>query len=427
MRRSTPWFHPIPFQSWWARIGAFLFSGIFLFGGLLCFYEMTLKPASLWLQARDWEPAMATIESSRLTAGTGSKGARVYAIDVQYSWNWQGRSFRGNRHGFRDGKTNIGVERMRAEVARMAPGTTMQCWVNPSNPAEAVLNRSLPGASVIGVFFSLPFLTVGVLGVGWSLFGPGLIRRGRRRKVDALRRMRDHGLLAWPWKTGPEEALDSEEFRLIFARAERLAMAGGVTAFNFFWNGIVAVFVLIAIVEATSGWGWGSLGLSLFLTPFVFFGTGMAWFALVTWRNALRPDWVAVIHPLPDHQPVRCVLSFAARQSGPVVPWNFQRLRFVAMAAPWDTQNNRPARSPVSFLFNSRRRPRVAEPGEPAKKEHELTSIEVPVPTPGTPINVDVPAMPDVRDGSKKKWGRWWTLEIEHSDGRLENFEISIS
>lgn len=425
MRVSEPWFPSISPGRRWARAGGFLFCSIFLCGGALCLYQMTIRPAMSWLRALGWEQGSATVESSDLLRGTGSKGATVYSIGVQYTWNRSGQTFRGSQYGFHDGKTNIAVERMRKEVKRLAPGTRVACWVNPQNPREAVLLRALPSSAVMGMFFSLPFLTVGILGTGWNLFGPALAKRNRRRRVETLRRLKETGQLAWPSLENPETALDSGEIRLIFARSERATVAGAITALSLFWNGIVAVFVLVAVFEATGGSGGEALALALFLLPFIAIGTGMAWLGWAAWRNLLRPNWVAFIHPVPGLERGQSHLSFAAPSPGREISWGFKRLRLVAMAAPWDSRSQQPQRSPRSLLFGSSRRPPLRETGKVPEKEHELTSLEFPLPGQGQAACVAVPSMPGLTLGSKKQWVRWWALEIEHWDGRLESFDLS--
>lgn len=419
-----PWFPDSP-RSVWARAGGFLFCGVFLCGGALCLYQMTIQPAAAWWRASKWERTTAIIESSELLRAAGSEGGTVYSIGVRYAWDESGRTYRGSRYGFGEGKTNIAVERMREEVKRLAVGSRVDCWVNPENPQEAVLVRSLPSSAVMGVFFSLPFLTVGILGTGWCLFGPAWLRRIHRRQAETLQHLRQTGRLAWPWREEPEAALDSGEFRLIFARNERAVAAGAVTALNLFWNGIVAVFVLIAISEATGGDRGMAMLLGLFLLPFIAIGGGMAWFAWVTWRNFLRPDWVFVIQPVPGLNTAQCRFSFAGASRGRVISWDFNQLRLVAMAAPWDSESNRPQRSPLPLIRGAKRRPSPRESGKPPKKEHELASLVFPLPREGEAACVLVPAMPSIAPGSKKSWGRYWLLEIEHRDGRLESFELS--
>lgn len=425
MQVTVPSFPGSPAPRLWTRAGAFIFFGIFLCGGVMVFYQMTFQPMAAWWRALEWERASATVESSKLLSEAGSKGTTVYSIDVQYSWTHMDRFFRGGRYGFTDGSTNIAVEKMREEVRRLAPGAVVECWVNPQNPSEAVLVRKLPLSAIMGVFFSLPFLTAGILGTGWGLLGLPLVKVILRNQVKSLRHLRGTGQLAWPMEEDPEAALKSGEARLIFARTERVGAVVMVTALNFFWNGIVAVFVFVAISEATGGSRGAALGLGLFLLPFIAIGAGFAWLGRVVWRNFLRSDWVAVIHPVPGLEPVQCRLSFATQSPGRDLSWDFKRLRLVAMAAPRDVKSKQPQRSPWTILRGSRNQPSLANPGTPPKDEHELTALEFSLPGPGQTACLDVPAMPEIASGSKQSWARWWALEIEHRDGRLESFELS--
>ncbi len=406
------------------RLGGLVFSVLFLGAGVFCFQQTAVRPISAWLHARSWDRASAIIESSKLEGGSGGGHGSV-SIAVGYRYDHHGQTLHGKRYGFDDSKTNIAVEWMEKEVKRLAPGTTVDCWVNPKDSHEVVLIRSIPPSAIMGLFFPLPFLLVGTLGTVGSLFGPSLLERLCKRQLDALNQLKTSGRLAWPFERDPEAAMVAGDTRVIFARTERATVTAAVVALGLFWNGIVTVFVLVAIFEALGGSAVVAVCLRLFLIPFVTIGSGIVWLVWKSWKNLRRPDWVAVIHPVPGLVPVNCRISWAGRSVFREFTEDINRLRLVAMVAPWDSDSHRPQRPPKAYLRESSRRPTPIPPGGISAGEHELASVEIPLPRLGQASFLSVPAMPEVPSPSSKEWGRWWALEIEHRDGRLETFELS--
>ena len=59
---------------------------------------------------------------------------------------------------------------MRAAVRRHPAGTRTFCWVNPENPAQALIDRELPSSYFLfNVWFPLPFVGFGLFCVLASL------------------------------------------------------------------------------------------------------------------------------------------------------------------------------------------------------------------------------------------------------------------
>ena len=60
---------------------------------------------------------------------------------------------------------------MREVVKKYPVGSSVDVWVNPSNPEDAVLNRDLEPMVWLGALFCIPFLAVGVFVCGWWVDG----------------------------------------------------------------------------------------------------------------------------------------------------------------------------------------------------------------------------------------------------------------
>jgi hypothetical protein len=131
-----------------------------------------------------------------------------------------------------------------AVADRYPPGAAARCWVNPREPAEAVLNRGFAGEMLFGL---IP-LVFALIGVG------GLV--GMRRKAVAE--------TAPP----PPTTLRDAEARELRPESSRLGRVFGMFAVAAFWNGITWTILLAASRDRE----WFALA---FLSLFVLIGAGL--------------------------------------------------------------------------------------------------------------------------------------------------------
>ena len=99
-------------------------------------------------RALDWKDLETTIEHSgeRLVRGGGGRsgsGSSSLHPDIVYKYSYEGRTFLANTTfvsgggpAFQSGGAEF--------LAKHPVGQTAKCWINPSNPAQSVLDRS-PG------------------------------------------------------------------------------------------------------------------------------------------------------------------------------------------------------------------------------------------------------------------------------------------
>lgn len=140
---------------------------------------------------RTWREAPATVVSCDLKSESDSDGGTTYRVVASYRYEVEGRSYTGDRVSFHSGADNIGSFQQRlyaalSECQRRKKSTP--CWVNPANPAEAVLSRALrPELIAFGQLFVFAF---GGAGMGLMLAGAyAWIKRRRERSADGLIRM----------------------------------------------------------------------------------------------------------------------------------------------------------------------------------------------------------------------------------------------
>ena len=253
------------------------FFTLFAVVGLAVFLPFFAWPAARAVASRGWDEVPCTILSSAVGVHESSDGDPTYSIDVAFEYQRGGASFRSERYSFFDASSS-GRDGKEAVVAALPPGARTVCYVDPADPASAVLERS-PFPWVFIGCFPLVFVLVGVGGVY------GVLRSGRRRRrlvaAEGERRLppaSGAAALAAPAPPGKAPAGLAEAGLeawappgpvLLEAGGGRVGRLVGLAFATVFWNGIVGVFVWLQ-------WREGTLlepsCVSLFLIPFVLVG-----------------------------------------------------------------------------------------------------------------------------------------------------------
>jgi len=117
--------------------------GVFMTGMLFYLIIQSLMMSS-------WEETPATVVSANLESHSGSKGGTTYKVKARYKYEYGGQSYESSR-------VHIGSMAMMSKEQRKQFNTldgarkakkTVTCYVDPNDPSEAVLNRSLSMAAV---------------------------------------------------------------------------------------------------------------------------------------------------------------------------------------------------------------------------------------------------------------------------------------
>ena len=153
---------------WFMLLFALPFAGVGL-GFLL----LSIIPSVVeWRQMQSWPQVDAQLYSAELVSSRGDDST-TYRVDAHYSYHFGGRNYDSRRVGIMEGSDNIGdfhqVVAGRLEDA-LRTGTPVPAWVNPANPADAVLNRDMRWDMLAfkGVF-ALTFGGVGIGLLAWTL------------------------------------------------------------------------------------------------------------------------------------------------------------------------------------------------------------------------------------------------------------------
>ncbi len=227
-----------------------------------------LISSSLWSAGamQQWQPVPATILDVELQQHKSSS-----TVTAKYRYEWNGRSYSGERVGIDSSGDNIGNwhDRLYDELRQQQlNGETRTAWVNPGAPEQAVLDRSLR-LEKLG-FYLLFALVFG--GAGFGLIIAGVLGRRNWRRTEAQKAQHP----GKPW-------LHREDWA-----AGEVRSAAGPTLilsliFAFFWNLISLPAFIIVPREIEKG---NHLALLALFFPLVGFGF-LVWAirCLIRWRK----------------------------------------------------------------------------------------------------------------------------------------------
>jgi hypothetical protein len=147
------------------------FSAIYIMVGVGFLFVFFILPAIRVLEARGWRETPCRIVSSQVDEHEGSKGP-TYEVDIIFSYHAGGRWLTSSRYDFLQ-MYSSGYTSKESIVRQYPVGSEAVCYVNPSNPEEAVLYRGYPQGMVFGLI-PLVFIGVGVATVlGARMRGAG--------------------------------------------------------------------------------------------------------------------------------------------------------------------------------------------------------------------------------------------------------------
>ncbi len=149
------------------RVVLGIFFSMFLLVGSGFFYFMTLRPMFQGYAARAWLETPCLVISSNVVKS--SSDGPTYQVEISYAYEVHGRSYQSDRYQFLRFSSS-GRSAKELVVRRYPKGSRAVCYVNPSNPGEAVLDRT-PFPSGLWAFFPLIFVGVGAGGAVYAIFG----------------------------------------------------------------------------------------------------------------------------------------------------------------------------------------------------------------------------------------------------------------
>jgi hypothetical protein len=148
------------------------FFGIFALVGVGVLIPLFIMPMIRILDARDWQSVPCRILRSEVRSHDSDDGT-TYSVHILYEYNVDGKTYRTDRYSFMGGSSS-GYKGKRLIVDRYPKGSQASCWVDPTQPTEAVLFRGFSPVMFFGLIPAV-FLLVGVGGIY------GVIRRKNRQ------------------------------------------------------------------------------------------------------------------------------------------------------------------------------------------------------------------------------------------------------
>ena len=126
-------------------------------GGCAAAWFYALKPLAQTLDARDWPTVPCLILSAEIEEHHTDDGA-TWSFNIEYQYTWQNRSYVSDRYAFVPTPSGSRESAQRTVTAYLHDQNPL-CYVNPEEPAQAVLKRGLHK----GLFIALiPFLLLGI-------------------------------------------------------------------------------------------------------------------------------------------------------------------------------------------------------------------------------------------------------------------------
>ncbi len=230
--------------------------------GIAGTHFMLVLPLVRVQQAKSWTPVPARVIASRVVTHHGDDST-TYSVDVLYEYDMDGRTLRGNRYHFMTGSSS-GRGAKQKIVDAHPPGKVVTAYINPADPFDSVIERGYPDDVWLGVI-PLVFCVAGL-----GMFIGSFYLQGKRRSAGP----------AWMPSSAVAERTESPfsphaaDGRVTLRpAASPLGKLFGVTLGAVLWNGLVSVFVVIAVNSHRAGnpeWF-----LTFFIIPFVLIGIGL--------------------------------------------------------------------------------------------------------------------------------------------------------
>ena len=296
------------------RLGEALFFAVFLAVGcgvLVLMVTTLLVPQ--WRLNHDFVETTCKVLDKRIAEEDGEDGT-LYRPELEVEYHVGGRTYRvwaydipASHSSGREAKRAVidGFSIYTEENKKLYP-----CWYDPAEPGTVALVRGYSWLLVV-VALPLVFILVGGGGLLYSLFhwGKSVEHRAATTRHTSQQRfpnIPDDSDIT----NSPGTTLD---FRLPMATSPGWALFGAL-AVCLFWNGIVSVFVVIAVnshLEGDPEWF-----LTFFIIPFVLVGLGLVvfFFRQLLITTGVGPTLVEISdHPLYPGKQYKLFLSQSGR------------------------------------------------------------------------------------------------------------------
>lgn len=265
------------------KIAPLLFFGLFALVGGVLLYFVTVRPLLLFLDARTWPETPCEIVSSSVGShrSSGKNSSTTYSIDIVYRYKVGGREYRSERYELMGGSSSGRSGKLEV-VGRYPAGTKTICYVSPTDPTEALLNRGLS-----------PFMLIGLIPALFFLVGVGGILGTIRSALKASGSVAMPGVPSLPVQPSLPTSSAIAGPTVLKPSISPVGKFIGAVLVAAIWNGITSVFVVMAV----KSWMQKNpdIFLSLFIIPFVLIGLGLLGLCAAMFLNLFNPRVALVV------------------------------------------------------------------------------------------------------------------------------------
>lgn len=148
-----------------------ILSAVALGFGLLLVQMMLIDPLYQQQRVKDWQQVPCVVTETRIVPHRvgGKKPSTAYEPYAEFEFTHEGQAYSSSKFWLSQRLLNSYAEAK--EFLRPFPkGQPAQCWMNPQDPSEAVLNREYVGTSVIGAMFGSALALIGLSGFLGSIW-----------------------------------------------------------------------------------------------------------------------------------------------------------------------------------------------------------------------------------------------------------------
>ena len=127
--------------------------------GAIALWMLYLAPARSAEAARGWQPTDCRIVSTERTLRMAKRHHTKVGLEVLYEYTAQGKTHRASLYRFGG---HVEEPEISMAVSNLRSGTRTTCWVDPSDPAHAVLLQGF-SPKPADVAFAVSCLVAGIL------------------------------------------------------------------------------------------------------------------------------------------------------------------------------------------------------------------------------------------------------------------------
>ncbi|MEW4488577.1 DUF3592 domain-containing protein [Thalassoglobus sp. JC818] len=282
-------------------------SVIFVLVGGSVLWTMVLSPVMETLSAPKWVETPCVIHRSEVVQAIDDPEDGQDSLEIEFEYNFEGQQYQSDQFSFSP-TSNLSAVEIREISEKYAVGTEQTCFVDPDDPATAVLRAESPEITWMGLF-GLVFVVIGLtLAIGTFVASN---RKSEIEKSDPFadppaRRTFDvadrselrSGLARSEEKPGQSEYDEEDLFEepgpiTLKAESHPLMLFFVLLVFGIVWNGIVFMIASERFDD------WANLKFKgfedLFLMPFLIVGIGVLLGAIYAFMASLNPRPVVVL------------------------------------------------------------------------------------------------------------------------------------